>query len=193
MNGEISRESYVISRTKIEEVYLGRHETSSHVILALASGLVPKKVGGESEGFKQDRGIYSYGYDGFFRHPENLRGYRTQFKEKFGDKVPLAVISKRDIRIFKPNGIFPFVVENGDLPSIFNGWSFNRRYSMDREFLQIAHVYSDDGMGYLTNQAIFGFLLSNPLGTLEERSTYKGARTGEKELEGVDRFLLENH
>lgn len=188
----ISEEGYIIHRDKVEKVYGGCDDVSSHVILVPANRLTPEKVN-DSYNEGPDGGIYFRVNVECFKHC-GLGEYRKQLEENFGDEIPFSVISRNSVLLFRPNGFQSFEVEEEVYGSVVKEWPFCEELGRGREFLQVAHVYGMRNIDSLPGEKIIDFLRRDPLRSLTDRKGIArpaGKRAGN--LNQDDKFILSDY
>jgi hypothetical protein len=162
----INRQSYIVSRTRLDETYFGRsldigeEPIASHLILVPASSilLLESKENLES--------IYVYSRsNSFFYYDLNFEIYKEQLEEEFGESPPLAVVSHDSILIFIRD-YNSFKTTEATYDFIANNWCFDGKMGYGRHFLQLAYVNANRNFEDIPDEEFANFSLDNPLGAL---------------------------
>lgn len=175
----IKRESYIVSRNRLDETYFGRNldtgeePIASHLIIVPANKIVPLKVKVRKSSIPgkkvEDVSTFQYISKGLFTHQPDFQKYKTQLLKKFDGLPPFAVISHNSVLAFMEKDT-SFEILKAPYDFIINSWCFNEELGNGRHFLQLAYVDTLKNFDNVSLEVFFNFFDNDPLGTLVGRT-----------------------
>mgnify|MGYP001172223817 CR=1 FL=1 len=173
----ITRDSFIVSRARLDETYLGaglnegEEPIASNLILVPANKMkfnILNSVSPNPFGNVGPVNIMHYLSREFSEHESDLGEYKIQLEKRFGKNLPFAVISHNLVLAFTRKGD-SFKSLEVPYDFIIDSWRFSEEQGNGRHFLQLAYVDAKKFFEHVPERVFTDFFNNYPLGTLEDR------------------------